>query len=114
MLAEQIDILLQDVEGSSPLRDGEITSRLDPLAGVQILTSDGRFTPVRPTSVARDAARRLPRAKTGSNPLGAAGPITLALASITLFAGCAYSYAALRRSQQQYGRVAADETPHRF
>ena len=37
LLAEELQMLVQDMDGTSPLRDGDVTSQLDPLAGAQML-----------------------------------------------------------------------------
>ena len=108
-LAEQLQLLVQDAEGTSPLRDAEVSSGLDPQAGVQMLLADGRVTPVRAGSAAAKAVRRLPRAKVAANPLGAAGKITLYLTVATLLAVCAVPLVRRQASLARYGSVARDE-----
>ena len=109
LLAEQLQLLVQDIGGTSPLRDGSVTRGLDPQAGVQLLLTDGRVTPVRPNSAARDAVYYLPRAKQADNPLGAAGPITVVLTTVTVLGACVLSAMRSRAAMMQYGRVAPDE-----
>ena len=108
-LAEQLQLLVQDAEGTSPLRDAEVSSGLDPQAGVQMLLADGRVTPVRAGSAAAKAVRRLPRAKVAANPLGAAGKITLYLTVATLLGVCAVPLVRRQASLARYGSVAPDE-----
>ena len=108
-LAEQLQLLVQDTDGTSPLRDGEVSSQLDPQAGVQVLLADGRVTRVRAGSSAAKLVRRLPRAKVEANPLESAGPITLFLTVATVLVACVVSAACRQATIAQYGRVAPDE-----
>lgn len=109
LLAEELQMLVQDMDGTSPLRDGDVTSQLDPLAGAQMLLPDGRVTPVHVGSTsAADVVKRLPRAKAPDNPLGAAGPITLFLTVVTACGACVLSAARRQAAIAQYGRVAPD------
>ena len=128
LLAEQLCLLLQNLgsRSSGGLRKGATSRELDPSAGVQLLTSDGRTTPIH---VSREAELRFARLERFSlmdlfpiNDLSGPALFTFQVASIALLAGCVYTCfrqfqmnPMQARSQTSvlsmggYGRVARDD-----
>ena len=121
LLAQQLQLLVRGVTslgGGGLLRKGKVSNELDPAAGVQLLTQDGRLTPIHVSREAEQKFRLLTRFTFASlvPELSETMQFVLSVAALFLIAGCAMTcarHASLVRQAENvaagYGRVAPDE-----